>query len=87
MTVLLILAAVTLAPAALLLVNGPGEIELMTTPKNLGVIGAEILARPRFLTPVVEDSASVLAHANDTDRSAHNHAAHIPAGMRAGANA
>jgi len=87
MTILIVLAAVVLAPAALLALTGPGEIELMTKPKNLGLLEAEIVARPRIGTPAVEDISGSLRNAEFGALSVKNHAAHIPAGMRVGANA
>lgn len=84
---LIIIAAVVLAPAALLVLSGPGELELMTTPKNLGVLGAEIVKRPHLAAPAVEDIAGTLCVTDFADISLTNHAAHIPAGMRVGADA
>lgn len=45
MITILLLASAVLAPAAILVLKGPGELELMTTPKNLGLPGAELPVR------------------------------------------
>lgn len=87
MTILIVLAAVVLAPAALLALNGPGEIELVTEPKNLGLLGAEIVTRQRIAAPAVEDISGSLRNAEFGTIYVKNHAAHIPAGMRVGADA
>lgn len=84
MTVLLLLAAVIITPAALLVLAGPGELELMTTPKNLGVLDAEIAVRPR---PVVSVTDVVCSDVNSADVARMRHAACIPAGLRVGVDA
>jgi hypothetical protein len=87
MLTLIILAAVVLSPAALLAISGPGELELMTKPKNLGVFGAEITNRPRLVAvPVADVSVNELEEAI-ADISVTAHAAHIPAGLRVAADA
>lgn len=70
MLTLAIIAAVLLAPTALLVISGPGEIPLMTTPKNLGLFDVEIVASKR--TDSTHDDLVAAAHA-----------ATVPAGMRA----
>lgn len=86
MLTLILLAFVVLSPAAVLAISGPGEIDLMTTPKNLGVFGAEIVNRPRLgavsAIDVVDDRDESIAAV-----SLEVHAAHIPAGLRIGADA
>lgn len=85
MLTLILLAAVVLSPAAVLAFVGPGEIELMTKPKNLGVFGAEIVNRPRLVAipaiDVADDRDETLAEV-----SLKAHASHIPAGLRIGAD-
>lgn len=84
---LLILLAVLLTPAALLALSGPGEMELSTKPKNLGVFGAELSTRNRMVIATVEDISSVAANSSFVEKSVTNHAACIPAGMRVGVDA
>lgn len=79
MTILLVLAAIVFAPAALLVVKGPGEIELMTTPKNLGVVGANISTISRARIPAVESIASTPVNA--VDCALRNHAMSLPANL------
>lgn len=79
MIILLVLAAIILAPAALLVVKGPGEIELVTTPMNLGVVGENISTISRARIPAVESSASTPVNAVDWALS--NHAMSLPANL------
>jgi hypothetical protein len=79
MITLFVLAAVLLAPSVILLVKGPGEIDLVTRPKNLGVLGAEIVRRPLAKsTPAV-----AVAVISDDEIVAGIHESNVPAGMRA----
>jgi len=88
MTALLILAAVALAPMAVLLVAGPGELDLMTTPKNLGLPGAEIPTRAKARHLGIVETVSGVGCAGATASATGSHAAAVPAGMRpVGANA
>jgi hypothetical protein len=84
---LLILAAVLLTPAALLALSGPGEIELSTKPKNLGVFGAELSTRAHMVVATVEDISSAAENSSFAASSVTNHTARIPAGMRVGVDA
>jgi hypothetical protein len=77
MITLFVLAAVLLAPSAILLVKGPGEIDLVTRPKNLGVFGAEIVRRP------LAKSTPAVAVISDDEIVAGIHESNVPAGMRA----
>lgn len=85
MIILSILAALSIAPSVILAVKGPGELELMTTPKNFGVIGAEIAPRRLPFVPVFDTTtAPALSH---TNVAIETHADSIPLGMRVGADA
>lgn len=78
MITLFLLAALTLTPAAVLVLKGPGELELMTTPKNLGVVGAEISTlRVPGVAPITG-----AATCDPADEALSAHADSIPAGMR-----
>jgi hypothetical protein len=83
----LILLAAVLSPAAVLAIAGPGEIELMTKPKNLGVFGAEIVNRPRLVALPAIDVATDDRDETLAEVSIKAHASHIPAGLRIGADA
>lgn len=85
--ILLIVLAVLLAPAALLAFSGPGEIEFLTKPQNLGVFGAELSTRNRMVIATVEDISSMAVNSSFVEKSVTNHAACIPAGMRVGVDA
>lgn len=85
MITLSILLAVVLAPAVILAVKGPGELELMTTPKNFGVIGAELESRPLLLVPTFDTDR--LNDQTDVNDAIETHAEILPVGMRVGANA
>jgi len=78
MITLFLLAALVLTPAAVLVLKGPGELELMTTPKNLGVVGAELSP---LRVPVVASIADA-ATCDPSDEALSAHADSVPAGMR-----
>ena len=65
MLILIILAAVLLSPMAYLVLVGPGETPLMTTPKNLGLPEADLI-RPVTKAPIASidtaDAVTELAH-------------------------
>lgn len=71
MITLLVLAAIVLTPMALLLLTGPGDLELMTQPKHLGVFEAEIRSNRPYVKSVDTDGILTGIHASS-----------IPAGMR-----
>lgn len=73
MLTLVILAAVLLSPMAYLVLAGPGETPLMTTPKNLGLLEAEIV-RPTLKAPVAVAKL-------DTTDAVTELAQRVPAGM------
>lgn len=65
----IVLLMFCLAPLGVLLIAGPGETPLTTTPRNLGLPHAEIV-------PIRQQT-----HGTEFPATAH-HAAAIPAGMR-----
>lgn len=85
MITLSILAALIFAPAVILAVKGPGELELMTTPKNFGVIGAEIAPRRLPFVPAFDITAAF--ERTDTDVAIETHADSVPFGMQVSADA